>query len=323
LKIQKAKMTATTGKENPLSLFSTPILQIVPKDQKLITIDSKTDILAALKILTEANIYSAPVYDAKNDVYCGFIDLLDVVFFLVSTLQQKVTGVRDQLSFFESVQSLDLRSAKNLVDLSTVTPMCPISPTACLSEAMQIFADTGAHRVPILQSKSTTKIANVLTQSAVIGWLSSNVNLLGKLRHKTLKELGIQTKKVHSVEISKLCFDALQLMVENRITAVAVVNPDGSLLSNLSAKDIKEVISDDLLTYANKTTLQLVQAVRSKDINVKFPAFSCHLSTTLEEAIIKLGWLKVHRLWIVDELSYPIGVLTIGDIFKLIVPVQS
>ena len=43
-------------------------------------------------------------------------------------------------------------------------------------------------------------------------------------------------------------------------------------------------------------------------------------SATFEDVVMKLAATRVHRLWIVDSEEKPIGVVSIGDVFKNMLP---
>jgi len=197
--------------------------------------------------------------------------------------------------------------------------MVPLRSQDSVSEALKVFEQTGVHRVPIIGGDDVANINNVLTQVDVINWMAHHTKEVHpEARKKTLSQLHVQPKFVLSVELNTRVYDAFKMMVDNKITGIAVVNPDGTLLSNLSAKDIKEVKADELLPWMSRSTLEFIQMVRSKQINVTVPVFSCHLNHTLEEVIQRLSVLRVHRLYITDEASRPIGVLSLGDLCKLL-----
>jgi len=304
------------------SPFSIAISEVLPKNQKLLTIQSNTSVLDALKMLSAHNIYSAPVRDHAKGTYYGFLDMLDIVLILVRQIQEPKEGINIAKNFIEAVNSLNLKDAKTVADISATNPMVPLRSHDSLSEALKLFESTGTHRVPILSSDENNNqvadVTNILTQVDVITFLARNIQSLGANRKKTLKELHVQTKKVVSVEISTTTFDAFKVMTENKFTAVPIVNYDGTVFSNLSAKDIKEVKPEDLLLWMGKPTIEFIQMIRSKQINVSFPIFSCHLHNTLEEVVMKLSVLRVHRLYITDEHNHLIGVLSLGDLFKLL-----
>eukprot|EP01114_Cavostelium_apophysatum_P015584 TRINITY_DN4276_c0_g1_i2.p1 TRINITY_DN4276_c0_g1~~TRINITY_DN4276_c0_g1_i2.p1 ORF type:complete len:335 (+),score=93.33 TRINITY_DN4276_c0_g1_i2:89-1006(+) len=300
------------------SLFKKPIGELVPKNQQLVIIPSSATVMDALRILKEKNIYSAPVRDQSKGNYYGFLDMLDIVVFLVCLIEEKLgKDPANHKTLAHATSKLDFATAKNVADLSSANPMVPLRSSDPLSEAFRLFQSTGTHRVPILKDEGVADLASVLTQIDVISWLATNIKDIPNGK-KTLKDLNVNLDKVISVETTARTFDALKLLADNKITGVAIVNADGSLLSNLSAKDLKEVQPEELLMWMNRTALEYVQMVRSKQINVSFPAFSCHLHTTLEEIVMKLNVLRVHRLYITDESNMPIGVLSLGDLFKLV-----
>jgi len=299
------------------SLFSATIESVVPAHQKLLVLDSNTSLVDALKILSARNIYSAPVKDKAGTFY-GFLDMIDIVLFLVGLMDEKMANGKEFQSFLESVQELNLQNAKNIADLSATNPLIPLRSTDTIADALKIFEQTGTHRIPILKANAdVADIQNVLTQIDVISWMATHIKSLGSNRHKSLKEIDVSLKKVISVDLKTSAFEAFKTMAEYKITAVAVLNPDGTLLSNLSAKDIKEVAPENLMMWMNKTALEYVQMVRSKQVNVSYPVYACHLHNTLEEIVMKLSVLRVHRLYITDQHNKPIGILSLGDLFRL------
>lgn len=300
------------------TLLLKPIEEIVPKAQKLITIDSTVSVFEALELLSSKNIYSAPVKDKDNGSYYGFLDLVDVVVFLVQIIEEKSQGQNEFKDFVDIVKNFNLDNAKNIADLSSSNPLVPLRGKDNLGEALKIFESTGTHRIPILKEEGVAEISNVLTQVDVIAYLASNIKNMGAEKKKKLSELNVQPKKLVSVNTTTRTLDAFKLMVQNHITAVPILNEDGTLLSNLSAKDIKEIKLPEMMMWMNKSVLEFVQMVRSKQINVTIPIFSCHLHNTLEEILMKLNVLRVHRLYINDENNKPIGVLSLGDLLKLV-----
>jgi len=281
--------------------------------------------MVAVQELSSRNIYSAPVRDQTNGNYYGFLDLVDIIVYLVDSIDEKRNQESNQnfKTLNEWVTALSLESAKNLADLSSKNPMVPLRSQDSISEALAVFDNTGTHRVPIIGNDQVADIVNVLTQIDVIIWLSKHMKQVHPdIRKKTLevcfKQLHVQPKNVVSVSTGTRVFDAFKLMIDKRITAVAVVNADGTLLSSLSAKDIKEVKPNELLAWMGRSTLEFIQMIRSKQINVTVPAFACHMHSSLDDVVGRLTILRVHRLYITDEAGKPIGVLSLGDLFKIL-----
>jgi len=302
------------------SLLSTPLNTLVPKNQKLITIDSNTNVADALQILSTNNIYSAPVKDSSKGTYFGFLDLADVVVFLITAIEEKTTIVEGSEGFMQAISKLSIDSAKNIADFSSTNPMLPLRGQDTLLEAFKLFESTGTHRIPLLKDgdSNAADISAVVTQIDVLRFIASHLGSLGDAGKKTLKDLDVKLDKVISVEIGARSLEAFKLMTKNRITGVAITNQDGTLFSNLSVKDIKEIKTSEIHTWMSKSVLELIQMIRNKQIDVSFPHFSCHIHSTLAEIITRLSVLRVHRLYITDDNNMPIGILTLGDLFKLI-----
>ena len=80
---------------------------------------------------------------------------------------------------------------------------------------------------------------NFLTQSAVVDFLAKNVSKLGNVVDKTVGEMLLGCKPVVKVNINHNAIDAFKLMAEHKVSAVAVVDDENHLISNLSARDIR------------------------------------------------------------------------------------
>jgi len=228
--------------------------------------------------------------------------------------QIQIPAEQDLYALLEQVEKFDLSYAGKIADLSKKNPMCPVRSKAPLMEALKIFANTGAHRVPILQNP--WEVSNVLTQSAVIQWLSTHMDQLD-IKGKTVRELGLGYKAVVSVDIDDKTIQAFRLMVHNKLTSVAVTG-DGELVGNISAKDIKTIQPDALFTKLYKDVSEFISESHALDRNTHVGAMYVHDNATFGDVIHKLAKLKIHRLYLVDNEKHPIGVISLGDALKVL-----
>jgi len=171
----------------------TTVDSIVPNQGSLAIIDSKEVLPKAFKTLSKKNIYSAPVYDSQTQTYLGFLDLLDIVAFLVeifdSQEKNKLSSLKqDSLDLYElldQVEKFDLEHATRIIGLATKNPMCPIHTGSSVKKALEIFVRSGAHRLPVVEGKN---LKSILTQSALLHWLDANISHLPeKLKKKQFK----------------------------------------------------------------------------------------------------------------------------------------
>jgi len=304
-------------------LKKTTVDSIVPKQQSLVIIDSKEVLPKAFQVLSKKNIYSAPVYDSESQSYLGFLDLLDIVAFVVEIIDTQAktklsASKQDSIDLYdllEQIEKFDLEHTSRIIGLATKNPMCPIHTGSSVKKALEVFVRSGARRLPVVEGKH---LKSILTQSALLHWLNANLSQLpAKLREKTVRELGIGLKEVFSVRIDTKAIEAFRLMAQRGIHGIAVLDENGEIFSNISAKDIKILEPEVLFTKMYKPVLELVQLVRSSNLKAVFPSFCVTMDNTFEEVIKKLAILGVHRLYIEDAKRRPIGVISLGDILKL------
>jgi len=318
-------MASTTTPSTLSSVLKTPVSDILPKQDHVVVIDAKEPLPVAFHILSKNNIYSAPVYDSSKNEFCGFLDMVDVVAYIVKIfedMEDKKGGVHkgglpaDFYTLLEQVCKFDQAHASSVADLSKRNPLCPLRPTSTVDDALRIFCKTGTHRIPIFVGD---KLVSILTQSMTIAWLSKHVDLLGDLGKRTIQGLGVGLKEVVSVAASDRAIDAFKLMNQHRVNAVAVLESDNTLMTTLSAKDIKVLDTEALFTKLYKNVVEYVSAARSHELITTAPAMSCHLETPFKEVIGKLGVSHRHRCWIVSDKKHLLGVISLKDVLQVII----
>jgi len=312
-------------------LLNTTVDEIVPQ-RTMIVMDSELTLSDAFSNLVKHNIYSAPIYDTKKKELLGFVDMLDIVVFLVNIIESeqgfpKNLGSQDFYALLEQVSKFRTEHVKAIADISKRNPMVPVSHNAPIKEVIKIFGNSGTHRVPVLSNPWT--VNNVLSQTDIINWLAKNINLhkegsrerhnhLGAISQKTVAEVFPKKDQVISIKGEEQAIEAFKLMAHYRITSVAVVDNNGALLSNLSAKDIKAIEPDAIFTKLYKTCTEFIAATRINEYDTHFPMIYCKQESTLEEVIQRLSFMKIHRIYVIDEHHKPINVISLGDILNVL-----
>jgi len=187
--------------------------------------------------------------------------------------------------------------------------------------AMRAISHSGANRLPIMEGH---KLTNVMTLSAVVTFLAQNLKALGAVAKLTVGELNVGLKEVFTVQADTPVINAFRLMAQKRISAVGVLDTDGKLLTNVSAKDIKVIAKDALFTKLYYSTIEFVRAVRAQNVLVTYAAvMHCKLENTIGDVIQKFASWKVHRIYITDHFQKPIGVISLKDILNAVLQVSE
>ncbi|PRP73126.1 hypothetical protein PROFUN_03440 [Planoprotostelium fungivorum] len=294
-------------------LKDTKIETLLQSHRELITIDSSMSVPAALKILVNNNIYGAPVVDSTTGHFYGFVDLIDVVTTIVSIFDfQGKSNNDDFYSLLEQVEQFDQTAVEQITDLSKRNPFCPILRTATLHEALQMIRQTGAHRMPVLDGQ---RLTNILTEFDIVNHVTHNLHHLGEFCNKTLADLDLGRKEVVTVYTDTPALEAFRLMLEKKISGLAVINrEEGTLFSNLSARDIKLIAGEALFTKLFKTVKEFIQDVRSTSNEAYFPIVYVSPDAKIRDVMVKLVSTRMHRLYVVDESVRPVGVVSLGDL---------
>jgi len=285
------------------------------KCEEIIMLRADSSVPYAFKILIKNNIYSAPVFDTFNCKYAGFLDLVDIITFIVQIFKETEVLGEDFFTLLEQETRFSIESTDKIVDLSKRNPFFPMKTNEPISKAMKLLGQGGIHKLPIMEHKA---IVGLLSQSTVIDFLAKHIKELGPVVETHIRQFDRVLKPVICVKADDRAIEGFKLMAQHRISSVGVLDSDGSLLTVLSAKDIRVVEPDALFTKLYKSSVEFVLNSRKKEINATAPAIWCHMDDTLENVILKLAITKIHRIFIVDENRKPLGIISLGDIFSIL-----
>jgi CBS domain-containing protein len=187
--------------------------------------------------LSSHKILSAPVVDWKAQRLLGFVDMLDLVSFVLSLYNADIhqTPLDSNLLFEKSNQFFS-KPIKEIIDLSKRNPLCQVLKTSPLWECISLF-QRGLHRVVVTNEER--KIVGILSQSDVVRFLAGKMDEHYSFFGKTVEELNLGTYSLITVRDTQPTIAALKILYEHKVSAVAVVNKEGILVGNLSASDLK------------------------------------------------------------------------------------
>jgi len=303
-----------TGMEQSASvkfLSETPISSL-GKLTKIFHVKSSSTAAEAMKVLVDNNILCAPILDEKKNQYIGFIDMMDIVSFIVALYEENELLKEDLETLLDQGSRFASTSVVDMADFSHKNPFVPVRDTASLFELFKILGQYGVHRVPVINESG--KIVNLATQSMVVNFLVGNIDNLGDKMNKTVGELGVGSDNVISVGLEDPCINAFHIMSEKKISAVAVVDAEGNLVTPISVKDIRTLANDagkiHRLFFPVRKFLTLMH---DNDVNIMTPSVSCRSDSLLKDVILNLATTRVHRVYVLDE-GKPTKVISLTDV---------
>lgn len=186
---------------------------------------------------------------------------------------------------------------------------------ATLKDVCECLIQQSCHRVPVLNNN--LKCQNIITQIVLIRFIAKNYPL--ENLQQSIKDASISyLKEVIMIRDDAPASDAFKLLDDKRLSGIAVVDEEGKLVGNTSARDIKLAAIDegktaiemDILSYLTKVR----QAVPRK--KERYPCCHIHENATVAHVIDLLAKTGYHRVFVVDEKMCPIGVISVTDITK-------
>jgi len=305
-------------------LSSIKVEDVAVKGKEIVIVEASDPIPHILNTLVKNNILCAPVYDKSVEKFIGLVDMLDLVTFIVETVDCVESLSSDYVKFLQKDDLFKRNSAKDIADLSKRNRMCPLPLGSSLFEAIETMVRNSVQRIPIMevnQKGDFLKIHSILTESNVISFLAKNSCNLDLWVNKPIKELGFHSKKVISIDVNRPAIEAFRLMVKFRISGLPVLDHEGKVLANISARDLRAIANDQrMFHYLFLDIGELVTHIRLSEASSKtiHPSISCSFDDSLQKVIAKLAAAHIHRIYVTEN-RLPSSVVSLHDIITKIV----
>jgi len=320
--------TSTDGSGFLMLIANMKVETIWTKESKIFFAMRTDKVKDVFKGMIEHNFMSCPVLQKTKNKWYAFIDLADIVRFIVAKFpdQSALESESDIHALLE--RSAEFREclvneiSKN--PLAIRTPYHPISKGYSLFAAFECMArEPALHRIPIVDSER--HLVSILTQSQLVEFAFKHIELLGSTKRvKMVGEMGYNLHEVVSIKPTDITMHAFSLMVEKNITGVAVVDTHGHLVDQLSLRDLKAVASDGHMfgrLYKPAQVFLHHLKTESKFDRPKEVVF-CTKNNTLEQVMGLIVNNHIHRVFVVESETNrkPIGIITLRDILLELIP---
>jgi len=323
-------MAAQESKTTKLdALFAKIALKSFPS-VKVISIPSNATVAETLEVLSGNKILCAPVIDVNKksdswlDTYLGLVDMADIVSFALSKVEVAKNKSKGFAALVKEAKEFSTHQVKDILDSNGHNPFVPLALTSSMRDAMLLLGKNHLYRIVVIDAEKQ-ELANVITQSAMVKVLGDNMKSFGHFGKKTLAELGLATQKtIFSVALDNLAIDAFKLMLEKRVGAVPVLGVNGQLVGNISVRDIRSAVAKpELWSTLFEPVSKFLSGMRADSDDIMSPAISCNSSDTLEKVIGKLSTSRIHRVYVVDEKSQLVSVVSLSDVIGVFVSDSS
>jgi len=159
-------------------------------------------------------------------------------------------------------------------------------------------------------------LEDYITQSDIVKFLKEK-DALCELASKTIKDLGLGTSHVISINQNQRAVEAFKKMVINKVSGIAVVDDNSHLVGQISSSDIKcisqtgELVSHLYDTYSHYKEI-LINKYNAPDKTITVPPLA-----TFGDVVDTLVKYKLHRVFVVGEDNALISVISLTDVLKV------
>ena len=210
------------------------VLDNVREDMKkeVVTLDRKSNFFVALWVLQKNEITSAPVLDEEGKVV-GICDLLDLVACALMTYEdRKQLFEREMLQFASSelshsdVQTIANMSMRNRLEL--------VGEDTPVGDIVRLFSAAGGlHRVVVRGQDG--KLSGLISQTDLLRHIA-------RREYRALEALRVgewARKELVSCSPLSEASKAFEKLIDERVSALPVLDGDGRLVTSFSASDLK------------------------------------------------------------------------------------
>lgn len=309
------------------------VYSLIPTSSKIVIFDTRLPVKKAFFALVANGLRAAPLWDSDQGLFVGMLTISDFISILQTYYRspmKRMHELEDHLIDTWRKLLLERKQAKpdERPPLSKNIGMVSISPDASLYEGLEILVRNKIHRLPIIDPDSGNALY-ILTHKRILRFLSfcfeDETKEGGPARPPMpsfmKKKLGdIQNEigtygNIHVVRPDTPVISALSLFVENRFSALPIVDEEGRIIDIYAKFDAINLAATR--SYHNLDVT--VQSALSHREQRPEGVTTCRLNETVETVAKRLVKAEVHRLVVVDDNRCPIGIISLSDLLSKIV----
>lgn len=311
-----------------LALLASHSVDDLPHRAEPITCSTSETFEAAFSKLLHAGVLAAPLYDEEAKKYIGFLDTRDLVS-MALVVFDKAKEKEDDVLLKEIWQhATHAKSGLTMPYLASRNPFVSVEKGSSLLVLVKLLLSlrgTRVRRIAVVDA-STQKVVNVVSQMALVQFVAKQLNIVDESLDKvvlpelkqTIAATGCASRPAITIDESASAYDAFHKLVSAAVGGLAVVNGQGQIVGNLSARDIKNFIKKPRASLLRMPVKQFITELRNESIDIRVPVFQLTDATPVRRAVFLFAGSRVHRLYIVDnEQSFrPVGVFALSDAIK-------
>uniref|UniRef100_A0A3Q2XSP4 5'-AMP-activated protein kinase subunit gamma-2-like n=1 Tax=Hippocampus comes TaxID=109280 RepID=A0A3Q2XSP4_HIPCM len=265
----------------------------IPTSCKLVIFDTKLKVQKAFFALVANSLRAAPLWDSELKRFVGMLTITDFINIIHCYYKSPL------------VQMYELENHK----IETWR--------GYLFDAIYSLLKHKIHRLPIIEPTSGN-VLHILTHKRILKFLHIFGEKVPKpaFIRRQIQEMGIGTfRNIATVQQTATLFDALDIFVDRRVSALPVVDEKGKVVALYSRFDVINLAAQK--TY-NNLDVTMLEALDRRTCFME-GVIKCYPDETLETIIDRIVAAEVHRLVLVDRADMLKGIISLSDLLQAMV----
>lgn len=275
--------------------------------KNVIKVNTSDSIRTVLSAMFSYKVKSFPVYDVDSDRYRAFVDVFDIVSYVLNVLEKakdkhniKVPKDPHQTVISRELAELDI-PVGDAMNFGQENFMFMLPEGTLLRELIYCMGPGSKHRLWLYNEAKNTG-AGLLTQAKLIQSLQEDLVHFPDIAKKTIEALGIaNSTDILAVSTSTKVIDAFRLLTSKQVKALAILDDNGNLDNEFSANDIKALSLFGDFFENLEMSISDYFAQRAKYCSrVKNPPV-CRRNDSLQHVMHLLTSHRAHHLFVVED----------------------
>jgi len=315
---QRSHLEQALGDRLRQRLVETPAKAIAPNLRQVLFARSNDSIASVIYKLTSNGILSVPLLQEAQQHFDTFIDMLDILSYLVESLGlRENTDKLKQLDWDARMKMFEATPCSELLRTRIGRhPWYTVHRDTSLQQIINFMVTKKTHRMVLTDDKG--QFSSIITQHRIIKWLSNRkLEEFGDFGGLTMDDLDLGIKPVITVNYNVRVIDAMLKMYENNLSGVGVIGLNNELIGNISITDLKDI--GEAAQWYSKLfmTCQNFNSIKREGAGLPPLVYSTP-KTMLKDILGKFANNYIHRVYLVEKGTHkPKGVVTCSDVLNL------
>eukprot|EP01119_Soliformovum_irregulare_P008436 TRINITY_DN21553_c0_g1_i1.p2 TRINITY_DN21553_c0_g1~~TRINITY_DN21553_c0_g1_i1.p2 ORF type:complete len:391 (-),score=99.35 TRINITY_DN21553_c0_g1_i1:1314-2486(-) len=283
---------------------------LIPESGKIVVLDTRLPVKAALQALEENNVKSAPLWDSSVRDYVGIITVSDFIEILLH-FHNKNQDV------FQELEKHQIKTWREIIATMRGQgggQLIYADPEETLYDASLTLLKYRIHRLPIIDRAESNSILHIITHYRILSVVMEMVKHKPASFQSSIGDLPIGTfKHVVTVFQDTPISVVLTLLAERKISAVPIIDANGFVIDIYSRSDVTALVKQITFNFLNKPVREILEYKKKEKVH------TCFRTETLEMVLQRLIETRVYRLVCVDRDNRVEGIISLSDILQFLI----